>query len=380
MPQGSSGKYARSFHQRRRKSMAAHSVPRWAWRSLFGVLLVTTGGAIWAANAFVDFSFVEVWTTLNLFCIALGVVLAPILLGVERLRGLLIWLVPGAMLMIVLTTFAVFAVLDRFYGTGSSQINYTRLLWTLFGGISAGGLYAGILALWVARRNRELARTNKQLVSEKRESELSRQLSETKLRMLQAQIEPHFLFNTLAAAQQLSEKGAPNAAKLIGHLIRFLRLAIPSMREQTATVARECEFVSAYLAIMQTRMGKRLTYVVDVAPSVEAVPIPPAMVMTLVENAIKHGLEPSLDGGEVRIVAEDDGETVRLTVADTGVGLVSAAEKETGSGLGLSNIGERLQAIYAGKARMELGENAPRGFKAVLHLPKVMPMTQDGKE
>jgi sensor histidine kinase YesM len=299
-------------------------------------------------------------------------ILTPVLLGVERLRGFLIWLVPGAVLAIVLATFAVFAVLDRFYGNDPSQMFSIRFRWTLFGGVSAGALYAGILALWVARRNRELARSNRQLTSEKKESELSRQLSETKLRMLQAQIEPHFLFNTLAAAQQLSEKGAPNAAELIGHLIRFLRLAIPSMREQTATVSRECEFVSAYLAIMQTRMGKRLNYDVSFAPEVADIPIPPAMVMTLVENAIKHGLEPSLDGGTVTVNAVLDGDRVTVSVADTGVGLVENTQRDAGSGLGLSNISERLQAIYAGAARMELGANQPRGFKAVLRLPVTM--------
>jgi signal transduction histidine kinase len=347
-------------------------IPNWMWRVLFCVLVLTTVFSVWVARTYFDFTFVEVWTTLNLFCLALGLIVTPVLLGVGRLRGMLLWLVPGAVLAIILATFAVFAVLDRYYGNDPGQMFLVRFRWTLFAGISAGALYAGILALWVARRNKELARTNRQLTSEKKESELSRQLSETKLRMLQAQIEPHFLFNTLAAAQQLSEKGAPNAAKLIGHLIRFLRLAIPSMREQTATVARECEFVSAYLAIMQTRMGKRLNYEVNFAPEVADIPIPPAMVMTLVENAIKHGLEPSLEGGTVNVTAHAEGEQVIVTVADTGVGLVEKAHKEAGSGLGLSNISERLQAIYAGGATMELGANQPRGFKAVLKLPKAL--------
>ncbi len=345
---------------------------------MFAMIPLNIGLAVWAANTFPDFSFLEVWTTLNLFCVAIGIVIAPILLGAQRLKGALLWLVPGAVLLVVLTTFAVFAVLDRWYGNDPMQAFYARFKWTLFGGISAGAIYAGLIALWVGRRNRELARANVQLTAEKKESELSRQLSETKLRMLQAQIEPHFLFNSLAAAQQLSEKGAPNAAKLIGHLIRFLRLAIPSMREQSATVARECEFVGAYLAIMQTRMGKRLSYEINVAPEVAEVPIPPAMVMTLVENAIKHGLEPSLDGGHIAVSAAREGERVRVVVADTGVGITDNPHKEAGSGLGLSNIAERLHAIYGAQGQMQLGSNTPRGFRAVLELPLTLPTsTQD---
>jgi signal transduction histidine kinase len=353
--------------------VAARSIPTWAWRALFAVIPLTIGAAMWTVREFPDFSFLEVWTTFNLALIALGIISAPILLGAQRLKGMLMWLVPGAAMLIVLLTFAVFAVLDRFYGNDPTQMFYTRFRWTLFGGISAAALYAGLITLWVGRRNKELATSNKKLSVEKKESELSRQLSETKLRMLQAQIEPHFLFNSLAAAQQLSEKGAPNAAKLIGHLIRFLRLAIPSMRQESATVERECEFVGAYLAIMQTRMGKRLAYDIHIAPPVSQMNVPPAMLMTLVENAIKHGLEPSLDGGRIDVSAEPDGEMVKLTVADTGVGLNTTAEKEAGSGLGLSNISERLQAIYNGRAQLELGTNAPTGFKAVLRLPNTLP-------
>lgn len=354
----------------------SRAIPTWLWRTLFALIPATLLLAIGLARAFTEFSFVEVWTMLNLLLIALGIVVAPVLLGIERLRATLVWLVPGAVLLIVLTTFAGFAVLDRYFGNDASQMFYIRFKWTLFAGISAGALYAGIIALWVGRRNRELAQSNRQLATEKKESELSRQLSETKLRMLQAQIEPHFLFNTLAAAQQLSEKGAPNAAKLIGHLIRFLRLAIPSMREQTATVAREFEFVGAYLAIMQTRMGKRLTFAVDIDPAAADVPIPPAMVMTLVENAIKHGVEPSVDGGMVSVRAALDGERVLITVSDTGVGLSTNVQKEAGSGLGLSNISERLHAIYGTKAQMTLDENSPRGFRAMLTMPRTMPGNQ----
>ncbi|MGL4233859.1 MAG: sensor histidine kinase, partial [Casimicrobium sp.] len=218
-------------------------------------------------------------------------------------------------------------------------------------------------------RAQHVSIANRKLSAEKNESDIARQLTETKLRMLQAQIEPHFLFNTLASAQQLASKGAPDAAKLIGHLVRFLRIAIPSMRDERGALQREFEQIAAFLSIMQTRMGDRLQFSVNAPPELADYSLPPALAMTLVENAIKHGIEPARDGGRVDVTAKRDGETLVVTVADTGVGLVATAEKEVGSGLGLANISQRLQAIYGDRAKLALKENSPHGCVATLTLP-----------
>lgn len=194
-------------------------------------------------------------------------------------------------------------------------------------------------------------------------------MTETRLRLLQAQIEPHFLFNTLASAQQLSQKGAPDAAKLVGHLVRFLRMSIPSMRENRGALKRDFEQVAAYLSIMQTRMGDRLAFAVHADAEVEDFALPPALVMTLVENAIKHGIEPAAAGGRVDLSAARAGESVVISVRDTGVGFTSTASSEIGGGLGLSNVAQRLQAIYGADAHVKLTQNTPHGCVAVLTLP-----------
>lgn len=205
-----------------------------------------------------------------------------------------------------------------------------------------GVLFTLIVALIASLRNREYAALAAHLEAERRQSELSRQLAESKLKMLQLQIEPHFLFNTLGSAQQLAEKGAPDAARLIADLIRFLRASTPSMRDEIATLAQEATLVRAYLAIMKTRLGTRLTYSVDVPENIEALTVPPGMIITLVENALKHGIEPAPGGGTVRVAATCNttaaADRLIVTVADAGAGLASAPSQ----GIGLANIRERL--------------------------------------
>jgi len=148
-----------------------------------------------------------------------------------------------------------------------------------------------------------------------------------------------------------------------------LRMSIPSMRDDKGALKREFEQISAYLAIMQTRMGGRLSFSVSADASVEQFALPPALVMTLAENAIKHGIEPAADGGRIDITAKVDGNTVVVTVADTGVGFVSTDSKDAGGGLGLSNIAQRLQAIYGDAAKVKLMQNTPHGCIATLSLP-----------
>ena len=234
-----------------------------------------------------------------------------------------------------------------------------------------GFLYSLFTAMIAHLRNREYAALATKLELERRESELSCQLAESRLKMLQLQIEPHFLFNTLGSAQQLAASRAPEAARLIGDLIRFLRAATPSMREECTTLAEEGALIGAYLAIMRVRLGSRLASSVFIPPELEAFRLPPGMLITLVENAIKHGIEPHAPGGEVQVSAARDGARVVITVADTGAGLVA----EPGQGIGLANIRERLELMYFGKAALCLAENEPRGFVARLELPEMTAAT-----
>jgi len=229
-----------------------------------------------------------------------------------------------------------------------------------------GVLYSLLIALITTLRNREYAALTAHLEAKRRQSELSRQLAESRLKMLQLQVEPHFLFNTLGSAQQLAEKGAPDAARLIADLIVFLRASAPSMRGESSTLAQEAGLCGAYLAIMRTRLGRRLAYDIDLPPALASRAMPPGMLITLVENAIKHGIEPRAAGGRVSVAAmvDHDGRFV-VSVADTGAGLAD----RPGQGIGLANIRERLALLHGNRAHLALEANDPHGFIARIVLP-----------
>jgi hypothetical protein len=195
---------------------------------------------------------------------------------------------------------------------------------------------------------------------------MSQQVTEAKLSALQAQVEPHFLYNTLASVQALTEVDPPQASAMTGHLIQYLRNALPKMRESISTVGQEIELVRAYLNILQMRMGKRLAFEIEVPPELLEAPFPPLMLPSLVENAIKHGLEPQREGGMVRISASATDGKLRMTVADTGRGFAETL----GTGVGLTNIRERLAALYGDAGKLTLEAQQPHGVVATIEVPK----------
>ena len=195
---------------------------------------------------------------------------------------------------------------------------------------------------------------------------MSQQVTEAKLSALQAQVEPHFLYNTLASVQALTEVDPQQASAMTGHLIQYLRNALPKMRESVSTVGQEVELVRAYLNILQMRMGKRLSFDIAVPQELMELPFPPLMLPSLVENAIKHGLEPQREGGTVTITAQVEGGTLRMVVADTGRGFAETV----GAGVGLTNIRERLAALYGDAAKLTLEANAPQGVVATIEVPR----------
>jgi signal transduction histidine kinase len=227
-------------------------------------------------------------------------------------------------------------------------------------------VHQAIIVLVATLRYREHEAVVKRIDAETRRSDLARRLAESEIKVLRAQIEPHFLFNTLGSARQLAQKGAPDAAQLIADLIHFLRAATP-LRVEAATVADEAGLIGAYLAIMHKRLGTRLRYRIDIDDAVRDAIVSPGMLITLVENAIKHGIEPAPDGGEIAVAAHRRGERwLVMTVADTGKGL---AQAPPGQGLGLANIRERLALLHVSDASLELEENVPRGFVARVRMP-----------
>ncbi len=190
---------------------------------------------------------------------------------------------------------------------------------------------------------------------------LERRVIEAEMAALQAQIEPHFLFNTLALIGQLIETDAERAALVHADLIRYLRAALPQMRQPgMGRLGQQIDLSRAYLNIMQARMQERLSYQIEVPEALAQAQFPSMMIQTLVENAIKHGLEPKTDGGHIHIHASSDAHHILLRVSDNGIGLNPHAE----DGVGLGNIRERLQALYGIQAALitEIPESGGASF------------------
>ena len=196
---------------------------------------------------------------------------------------------------------------------------------------------------------------------------LAKQAMESELKLMQAQIEPHFLFNTLASVQFLTETDPPEATRLLGHLLSYLRAALPKMRSTSATLGQEIEFAEAYLNILKMRMGSRLDFGIDVPDSLRMHPFPPVLLISVVENAVTHGLEPLAAGGHITIAARREHDVLRVTVTDTGMGL--SAVSHPGRGVGLINVRERLAALFGPRGRFSLEDATPRGARATIDVP-----------
>ena len=219
----------------------------------------------------------------------------------------------------------------------------------------------------VATRRRDEYIAAEQTATEK-------ELTVARLNLLHAQVEPHFLYNTLASAQLLTRSDPARAEQMLGHLIQYLRRSLPRTEDEASTLGAELERAIAYLEIMKIRMGQRLAVQVDVPEALRATPLPPMMLQTLVENAIKHGLEPRTAGGTIWIRARRlDGE-VAITVADDGEGFNT---KSTGTGIGLKNVRERLRLMHGNGAALSVIANFPSGVAATITVPAAQEAVHD---
>ena len=198
---------------------------------------------------------------------------------------------------------------------------------------------------------------------------LERQTSEAQLQVLQSQIEPHFLFNSLAHVRRLYQTHPTSGRAMLRYLSSYLGAAQPVLRERGIPLAQDLELAVAYLNIQRIRMGSRLAFEIDVPDAIRATSVPPMMLTTLVENAIKHGLSPLPDGGVVRIAAHAEEGFVRIVVSDTGQGF----QASLGSGVGLANVRARLAILYADAAGLSLSQGTPRGITATITVPARYP-------
>lgn len=201
-----------------------------------------------------------------------------------------------------------------------------------------------------------------------------RQLAETQLRLLQSQLEPHMLFNTLANLRVLITLDPPRAQAMLDHLIAFLRATLKASRQAGShRLAEEFERIGDYLALMAMRMGPRLHVEFDLPAELRELPVPALLLQPLVENAIRHGLEPRPQGGTVRVSAQREDTDLVLTVRDDGAGLAAPATMAplpaANGGFGLTQVRERLQTLYGERARFDLAIVAQGGTLATLRLP-----------
>ncbi len=229
-----------------------------------------------------------------------------------------------------------------------------------------GMLLAPWAALGALVRQKDALARHQALAFDLERSEFERQALDARLHLLQAQVAPHFLFNTLANVQALVDAGSPQAPDVLRSLVAYLRAAVPRLHEPATTLGQELQLVRAYLELMHMRIPDRLQFALHVDDAALALRCPPMTLLTLVENAVRHGIDPSEEGGRIEIHVLRRGDRCIVRVSDTGVGL-----KPSGSGLGtgLSTLRERLQLIFGEDAQLRLTEQPPHGVCAELDLP-----------
>lgn len=229
-----------------------------------------------------------------------------------------------------------------------------------------GLLFAPWIAMSALLRQRDESVRSQALAFERERSELERTALDARLRLVQAQVQPHFLFNTLANVRELVVSGSAQAPAVLDSLIAYLRAAVPRLDEPAITLGQELELVRAYLDLMQMRMPDRLQFSIRYEQEHRSLRCPPMTLMTLVENAVRHGIDPSEDGGRIEVNVNVENQRCRVRVGDTGVGLQQQAG---GLGTGLSTLRERLQLAFGNEATLRLEAQEPHGLVAELEFP-----------
>jgi sensor histidine kinase YesM len=215
---------------------------------------------------------------------------------------------------------------------------------------------------------RESLKKSKKEAEEERLKRLSieKGVLEANLKLLQAQIEPHFLFNTLSNIFSLIDTDKAKSKAMLKDLINYLRTSLSRTRRDLITIGEEIELIKSYLNILEVRMSDRLRYKIELPGDLKEHPFPPMLLQPLVENSVKHGLEPKIEGGEILIRVTEDRDIIRLEVTDTGIQFSPYYD----SGVGISNVKERLNLLYGEMGRLILEENKPSGLKAIIEVPK----------
>jgi signal transduction histidine kinase len=229
-------------------------------------------------------------------------------------------------------------------------------------------LALSIAALYYLWRRGAALREQAQ-ATERRRTRSERELVQAQLQALRSQIEPHFLFNTLATLRRLHQTEPQQGTRLLAHFLDYLASTLPQRQQGRGTLGEEVDLVRAYLGMIEVRMAGRLRVELDVPAALHACEFPALMLATLIENAVKHGIGPAPDGGAITVQARRLSDSqLEIVVADTGVGFSGSSG---GSGVGLANIRSRLQTLYGAAGALALAANTPRGVRATMCVPCV---------
>lgn len=243
---------------------------------------------------------------------------------------------------------------DRFFG----RVFYFTVIF---------GFVFGLPLVYLIASLHQIRETEKQFENERfRRLTIEKHATMTSLRLLQAQIEPHFLFNTLSNVRTLLDTDVAAAKAMLTDLNEYLRISLQRTRNEMITLGQELALVRSYLNILKIRMGTRLTFSITMTNAPEGTPFPPLSIQPLVENSIKYGLEPNVDGGTITIDCSVNDGILTVRVADTGMNLESHGNK---AGIGIDNVTRRLETIYGGRASLILREMDPAGVEAVIEVP-----------
>jgi sensor histidine kinase YesM len=333
--------------------------PAWFLYSVLFSLLALTGPEA-------DFSWFFVFNVATMFfalIIYLFIVIPIILFKPKKPYSRQI-----TMLLFNLLFTAIFIIIDinflNMFPSSGPAINYQEVF---IMGFSVFGI--GMLICWLYNieethfiiEDRIISERNKKLNNEK-------MITETYLRLLQAQIEPHFLFNTLTSIFSLTDTDLQKAKKMHNNFMQYIKTTLNKTRSSVTTIGQEVELIKAYLDIFKVRMGKRLQYSVEGDDEVKNLPFPSMLIQPIVENAIKHGLEPKIDGGGITIqIKKVEGDRIRWEIKDTGLGMSEMSHL----GTGLSNVIERIEMLYGKDGSLKIKENQPSGVKVILEVPYV---------
>lgn len=245
---------------------------------------------------------------------------------------------------------------------------FCTLFFYLEGQATSNVEYGGMVVLIVcACVYRSSARSAAEAFMQKRieGAALDANVKRARLQLLRAQIEPHFLFNTLATVRTLARSDRAAAVDMIEHLLRYLSEALPKLRQDECSLAEELQLIDAYLRIHQIRMGSRMSYELLIPENLFERRIPTMILLTLVENAVKHGINPAVEGGRISVSANQERDALVLRVSDSGQGMAAT----DGHGMGLANIRRRLMMLYGDGAVLSLSRPAARGVTASVSIP-----------